>query len=70
MVVKSEQWAYLYRVIFGRLDGFGLEIGFYESVLKWRYRAVLNCLDIKGLKITKKFFLQPFKNFLYFLSKK
>ena len=60
----------LYMLIFDPLDGFGLKIGFCESVLKWRYRAVLNYLNIKGLKIIKKFFLQDFKNFLYFFISK
>ena len=52
------------------LDRIGLKIGFLERVPKWRYRAIYDCLDIKGLKITKKFFLQLFKNFLYFFSSK
>ena len=68
--VKSEQWAYLYMSIFGCLDEFGHKIGFLENVLKWRYRAVYNYLNIKQLKIIKKFFLQDFKNFLYFFSSK
>ena len=57
-------------LIFGYLDEFGFKIGFCESVLKWRYRAVYNYLNIKGLKIIKKFFLHDFKNFLYFFSLK
>ena len=56
--------------IFDHLDEFGLKIGFFESVLKWRYRAVYNYLNIKGLKIIKKFFLHDFKNFLYFFNSK
>ena len=56
--------------IFNHLDEFGLKIGFLESVLKWRYRAVYNHLNIKSLKIIKKFFLQDFKNFLYFFNSK
>ena len=56
--------------IFDHLDEFGLKIGFLESVLKWRYRAVYNYLNIKGLKIIKKFFLHDFKNFLYFFNSK
>ena len=56
--------------IFSCLDEFGFKIGFCESVLKWRYRAVYNYLNIKGLKIIKKFFLQDFKNFLYFFNSK
>ena len=56
--------------IFGYLDEFGFKIGFLESVLKSINHTVYNCLNIKGLKITKKFFLRLFKNFLYFFSSK
>jgi len=52
------------------IDEKRIEIGFIENVIKWRYRAVSNCLNIKRLKIIKKFFLQLFKNFLYFFSSK
>ena len=52
------------------LDGIGLKIGFLESVLKSINRAVYNYLNIKLSKITKKFFLQLFKNFLYFFNSK
>ena len=68
--VKSEQWAYLYMSIFGCLDEFGHKIGFLESVPKSLNQAVYNYLNIKLSKITKKFFLQDFKNFLYFFSSK
>ena len=67
---KSERCTYLYILVFDLFNGFGFKIGFCESVLKWRYRAVLNYLNIKGLKIIKKFFLQDFKNFLYFFISK
>ena len=53
--------------IFNHLDEFGLKIGFLESATKSINHAVLNYLNIKGLKIIKKIFLQDFKNFLYFL---
>ena len=53
--------------IFDHLDEFGLKIGFLESVLKWRYRAVYNYLNIKGLKIIKKFFYKTLKIFCTFL---
>ena len=56
--------------IFGRLDEFGHKIGFLESVPKSLNQAVYNYLNIKLSKITKKFFLQDFKNFLYFFSSK
>ena len=68
--VKSEQWAYLYMSIFGCLDEFGHKIGFIENVIKSINHAVYNYLNIKQLKIIKKFFLQDFKNFLYFFSSK
>ena len=57
-------------LIFGYLDGFGLKIGFIESATKSINHAVYNHLNIKSLKIIKKFFLQDFKNFLYFFNSK
>ena len=64
---NNEQCTYLYMLNFGHLDRFGFKIGFLESVLKSINHAVLNCLNIKELKIIKKFFSQLLKNFLYFL---
>ena len=52
------------------MEKFGLEFGFFESVLKTRYKGILNCLNIKASISQKKFFLTTLQNFSYFFLKK
>ena len=51
------------------MENFGLKFGFFESVLKTRYKGILNCLNIKASISQKKFFLTTLQNFSYFFSK-
>ena len=48
------------------MEKFGLKFGFFESVLKTRYKGILNCLNIKASISQKKFFLTTLQNFSYF----
>ena len=52
------------------MEKFGLKFGFFESVLKTRYKGILNYLNIKASISQKKIFLTTLQNFSYFFSKK
>ena len=51
------------------MEKFGLKFGFFESVLKFKYDGILNCLNIKASISQKKFFLTTLQNFSYFFFK-
>ena len=66
---QSEHWPLYYTRQVCELDEFGLKFGFFESVLKTRYKGILDCLIIKASISQKKFFLTTHQNFSNFFSK-
>ena len=67
--VKSEHSHLYYTRQVCELDDFGCQFGFFESVLKTRYKGIFNCLNIKASISQKNFFLTTYQNFSNFFSK-
>ena len=69
-VFISERWPIYYTRQVCELDDFGRKFGFFESVLKSRYKGILNFLNIKASISQKKFFSDHCsKFFLLFVVK-
>ena len=69
LFVKSEHWPLYYTRQVCELDEFGRKFGFFASVLKTRYKGLLDCLNIKVSISQKKFFLTTHQNFSNFFQK-